>query len=136
MIGDKLGEENGKVTMRRVVPGTNAGGVPMVETSFQAEGSILGVAHRTIGTYTSVMRPDGSLFGSGQGIVLSSEGGGANWVGQGVGRLGKDGSVSYRGAIFYQTPSPQWARLNNVASVFEYEVDAQGNTKAGLWEWK
>ncbi len=134
MLGDKLGEEFGQVTARRVLPASGAG--PMVETSFQAEGSILGVAHRTLGTYSSVMRPDGSLFGSGQGIVTSAQGGGASWVGQGVGTLRKDGSVSYRGAIFYQTPSPQWARLNNVAAVFEYEVDPQGNTKAGIWEWK
>jgi hypothetical protein len=108
----------------------------MVETSFQAQGSILGVGHRTIGTYTSTMRPDGSLIGNGQGIVMNVEGGAASWVGQGVGLIGKDGSVSYRGAIFYQTASPKWARLNGVAAVFEYDVDPQGNTKAGIWEWK
>jgi len=133
MLGDKLGEEMGKVTGRRALPCEGSG--PKLETSFQAEGSILGVAHRTFGTYTSVMRPDGSLFGSGQGIVLSAEGG-ASWVGQGVGTLGKDGSVSYRGAVYYQTPSSRLARLNHVAAVFEYEVDAQGNTKAQFWEWK
>jgi hypothetical protein len=134
MLGDKLGEEIGKVTVRRVLPSEGAG--PMMETSFQAEGSILGVAHRTTGTYSSVMRPDGTLFGSGQGILMNAQGGGATWVGQGVGTIRKDGSVSYRGAIFYQTASPQWARLNGVAAVFEYEVDPQGNTKAGIWEWK
>jgi len=134
MLGDKLGEENGKVTVRRVLPGTGA--TPMVETSFQAEGSILGIAHRTLGTYSSVMRPDGSVLGTGQGIVINAEGGTATWAGQGMGTIGKDGSVSYRGAIFYQTTAPQWARLNKVAAVFEYEVDPQGNTKAGLWEWK
>lgn len=134
MLGDKIGEETGKVTVRRVLPSQGAG--PMMETSFQVEGSILGVAHKSTGTYSSVMRPDGSLLGSGQGIVMNAEGGGATWVGQGVGTLKKDGSVSYRGAIFYQTASLQWARLNTVAAVFEYEVDAQGNTKAAIWEWK
>jgi len=82
------------------------------------------------------MRPDGSLLGSGQGAVMSTEGDRATWVGQGVGSLGKDGSVSYRGALFYQTSSSRWARLNNVAAVFEYEIDPEGNTKAQLWEWK
>lgn len=134
MLGDKLGEEMGKVTVRRVLPSEGAG--PVMETSFQAEGSILGIAHKTTGTYSSVMRPDGSLFGSGQGILMNAEGGAATWVGQGVGTIRKDGSVSYRGAIFYQTASPQWARLNAVAAVFEYEVDSQGNTKSGIWEWK
>ncbi|SPE22065.1 conserved hypothetical protein [Acidobacteriia bacterium SbA2] len=134
MLGDKLGEETGKVTVRRVLPSQGAG--PMMETSFQAEGSILGVGHRTTGTYTSTLRPDGSLIGSGQGVVMNVEGGAASWVGQGVGVIGKDGSVRYRGAIFYQTAFPKWARLNSVAATFEYDVDAQGNTKAQMWEWK
>lgn len=134
MLGDKLGEEKGKVIVRRVLSSEASG--PVVETSFQAEGSILGVAHRDTGTYTAVVRPDRSLFGSGQGIVLNAEGGVATWVGQGVGTISKDGNISYRGAIFYQTTSPRWARLNGVAAVFEYEVDPEGNTKSALWEWK
>jgi hypothetical protein len=44
--------------------------------------------------------------------------------------------VSYRGAVYYQTATPKWSRLNGVAAVFEYEVDAQGNTRAEIWEWK
>jgi len=134
MLGDKIGEEMGKVTVRRVLPCQGSG--PMMETSFQAEGSILGVGHRTTGTYTSTLRPDGSLIGSGQGVVMNVEGGAASWVGQGVGLIGKDGSVKYRGAIFYQTAFPKWTRLNSVAAMFEYDVDSQGNTKAGIWEWK
>jgi hypothetical protein len=26
--------------------------------------------------------------------------------------------------------------LNSIAVVFEYEADAEGNTKSKLWEWK
>jgi len=44
--------------------------------------------------------------------------------------------VSYRGAVYYQSSSSRWSRLNNVAGVVEYEVDAQGNTRAQIWEWK
>ena len=107
-----------------------------METTFQATGSILGVGHRTTGTYTSVMRPDGTLYGEGQGIVMNSEGGGATWVGSGVGMIKNDGSVSYRGAIYYQTSAAKWTRLNGVAAVFEYEVDPQGNARSQIWEWK
>ncbi len=134
MLGDKIGEEVGKVTVRRVLPSQGSG--PMMETSFQAAGSILGVGNQTTGTYTSTMRPDGSLIGSGQGIVMNVEGGAASWVGQGIGLIGKDGSVKFCGAIFYQTAFPKWARLNSVAAVFEYDVDAQGNTKSQISEWK
>jgi hypothetical protein len=51
-------------------------------------------------------------------------------------RSRKDGAVSYRASIYYQSSSPKWARLNAVAGVFEYEVDAQGNTRSQLYEWK
>ena len=40
MLGEKIGEITGKVTMQRVVP--NLGGDPKMETTFQATGSVLG----------------------------------------------------------------------------------------------
>jgi hypothetical protein len=134
MLGDKVGEGRGKVTSRRVLP--NPGGGPKVETSFQSSNKLLGVDTNEIGTYWSVMRPDGTLYGEGQGLLMGHGGEAATWVGQGVGRMGKDGGVSYRGAVYCQTSSPAWARLNSVATVFEFEVDGQGNTHAQLWEWK
>lgn len=60
----------------------------------------------------------------------------ASWIGQGVGTIKKDGAVSFRGAVYYQSSSPAWLRLNNVAAIFEYETDAQGDTQSQLWEWK
>jgi hypothetical protein len=60
----------------------------------------------------------------------------ATWTGHGVGTMKKDVTASYRGAVYYQTSPPRWARLNNVAVVFEYEVDAEGNTRSDFWEWK
>ena len=134
MLGDKIGEESGKVTSQRVLP--NPGGAPKMETSFQVTGSILGVSHKTTGTYASVIRPDGTLYGEGQGIVMSNEGDMATWIGQGIGTIKTDGSVSYRGAIYYQTAAAKWARLNSVAAIYEYEVDPEGNTRAQIWEWK
>jgi len=49
MLGDKIGEEVGKVTVQRAL--ASAGGGPRMEITFQAGGSILGVNHRTTGTY-------------------------------------------------------------------------------------
>ena len=134
MQGDKIGESTGKVTGRRVLP--NPGGGPKMETSFEASGKLLGVEETETGTYSAVVRPDGSLFGEGQGIIMGKGGEVATWVGQGVGTVKKDGAVSYRGAVYYQTSTPGWSRLNSVAAIFEFEVDAQGNSRAQLWEWK
>jgi len=135
MLGERIGEEIGKVISQRVLPAT-AAGAPRMETSFQAAGSIYGVAATDTGTYVSTMRPDGTLHGEGQGVMMGKGGESATWTGQGVGTMKKDGSISYRGACCYQSAAPAWAKLNQIAGVFEYEVDAQGHTKGQLWEWK
>jgi hypothetical protein len=134
MLGDKIGEETGKITGRRVLP--NPGGGPKTETSFEGTGKLLNVDSTEIGTYWSTVRPDGTLYGEGQGILMGKGGKTATWIGQGVGTLKQDGGVSYRGAVYYQTSDPTWARLNSVAALFEFEVDPQGNTRSQLWEWK
>lgn len=134
MLGEKIAESSGKVTSQRVLP--NPGGGPKMETSFQATGKLVGVDFSETGTYWSAVRADGTLYGEGQGVVMSREGDIATWIGQGVGTIRKDGAVSYRGAVYYQSSSPRWSRLNSVAGIFEFEVDAQGNTRAQLWEWK
>ena len=134
MQGDKICEYSGKITSRRVLP--NPGGGPKMEASQQLNGKLLGVETTETSTYWSVMRPDGTLFGEGQGVAMSEEGDVATWVGQGVGTVGKAGAVSFRGAVFYHSSSPRWSRLNNVAAIFEYSVDAEGNSSSTLWEWK
>ena len=134
MLGDLIATERGKVTGYRIVR-SDAAGVK-VEVAFQAAGKILGVDHSTLASYTSVMRPDGTVYGEGQGVARGSNGQIASWVGQGVGKLGRGQAIAYRGALYYQSPSPEWSRLNSVAAIFEYEVDEQGNTDAKIWEWK
>ena len=134
MLGERIGEDTGKVTSQRVLPTAN--GAPRMETSFQAAGTVYGVAASDTGTYVATLRPDGTLYGEGQGVLMGKGGEAATWTGQGVGTMKKDGAISYRGACYYQSASPAWVRLNAVAAVFEYEVDAQGNTRGQIWEWK
>jgi len=135
MLGEQIGEEKGRVTVYRVLP--PEGGAPKVEVSFQATGTILGVAETSIATYWSVVRPDGTLFGEGHGVVTGAGGESATWIGHGVGRMsGKGAAASWRGAVYYQTASQKWARLNSVAAVFEYETAEDGTTTSKLWEWK
>ena len=134
MLGEKIGEISGKITMQRVLP--NLGGGPKMETSFQASGSILGTAIKDTGTYCTLVRPDGTQYGEGQGVMVTNDGEMATWTGHGVGVMNKDGTASYRGAIYFQTTPPQLSRLNKVAVLFEYQVDAEGNTHSDYWEWK
>lgn len=132
MLGEKVLEEKGKVTSKRVLETTPQ---PKVETSFEAKGTILGIEHKTIGTYWSIMQSSGQLYGEGSGIVITKEGV-ATWKGSGVGRMNERGGVTYRGAIYYQTTVERLLRLNSVAVIFEYEVDAEDNTNSQAFEWK
>jgi hypothetical protein len=134
MLGEKIGEGSGKVISQRVLP--VLGGPPKMETSFQSTGKLMGLASQETGTYVAALRPDGTLFGEGQGIVMGPQGETATWTGQGVGLLQKDGSIKYRGALYFDSKSPTWSRLTSVAALFEYEVDAQGHTRGQLFEWK
>ena len=133
MLGELVGEWRGKRSSRRVLSVDHGF---KVEVAFESVGKLLGIDINEIGTYWSEGRPDGTLYGEGQGVVIGNEGSMATWKGQGVGRFVGGGAVSYRGAIYYSTASPKWARLNSVAGVFEFEVDAEGNTHSKLWEWK
>src|SRR5258708_1918098 len=123
MLGDLVGDSTGKRTGRRVLS-TDSGFKG--EVSFEDSGTILGVPANNIGTYWSAPRPDGSLYGEGQGVTITHDGAMAAWKGQGVGKFGTGGAVSYRGALYYSTTAPNLARLNTVAAVFEFEVDADG----------
>ena len=133
MLGEKIGGISGKITAQRVL--RNLGGGPKMETSFQASGSILATAIRDTGTYCTLVRPDGTQYGEGQGVMVTNDGEMATWTGHGVGVVNKDRTASYRGAIYFQTMPAQLSRLNKVAVPFEYQVDAEGNTRSDYWEW-
>ena len=133
MLGEQIGEETGKVMVRRVI---SVEGGTKVEITVQSAGKLLGVETRNTITYTAGIRPDGSVYGEGQGLVVGKGGEQATWKGAGAGKLLEGGAVSYRGALYHYSDSPNFRRLNTVAVVFEYSADADGNTKNKLWEWK
>jgi hypothetical protein len=134
MLGEKIGGISGRITVQRVL--ANPGGGPKIETSFQASGSILSVDIKDTGTYCTFVRPDGTQYGEGQGVMVTKDGEMATWTGHGVGATNKDGTASYRGAIYLQTMPAQLSRLNKIAVLFEYHVDAEGNMRSDYWEWK
>jgi hypothetical protein len=96
----------------------------------------LGVEIRNTVTYWATIRPDGSLYGEAQGLVVGQGGERATFKAQAVGKLLDGGAVSYRGAQYFYSDTPKLSHLNAIAAVFEYEADAEGNTKSKLWAWK
>ena len=133
MLGEQIGEGRGKRTARRVVA---TAPTFSVEVSFEDTSKMLGVDGMNIGTYTSGNKPDGSLYGEGQGVFATMDGEIVTWKGIGIGRLLAGGAVSYRGCLSYSTASAKLSRLNSIAGVFEFDVDTNGNTHSKIWEWK
>jgi hypothetical protein len=133
MLGEQIGEESGKVVARRIL---SIDGGTKVEVSLQTTGKLLGVETRNTVTYWATVRPDGSLYGEAQGFVIGAGNERATFRAQGAGKLHDSGAVSYRGASYYYSDSTKLSRLNTIAAVWEYEADAEGNTKSKLWEWK
>lgn len=132
MLGEKISETKGKRLVRRVI----SVDPPTAEVSFEDKGHVLGVEATGMGSYTAVVRADGSILGHGQGLSMTKDGDTVTWTGTGAGKFGEGGSVSYRGMLFYRTTSKKLARLNNACGAFEFETDAAGNTSAKVWEWK
>ncbi len=131
MQGDLIIEEKGKVTGRRVLDEST------IEISFDARTRIKGVEAMNMGTYTSKMMPDGSMYGQGQGCVMSNDGQMVTWKGNGIGRFLQGGKIRFAGAIYLSTQSKgSLASLNSVAVVFEHESDMEGNVSSKGWEWK
>jgi len=131
MLGELISETTGKRLVRRVT----SIDPPTAEVSFEDSGTTLGIPTTGMGTYTSTVRPDGSIYGHGQGISMTADGDGITWTGTGLGKFGPGGAVSYRGMLFFQTTSPKLAHLNNACGAFEYEVDPSGATHSKVWAW-
>jgi hypothetical protein len=131
MLGVQIEEGRGKRTARRVIvtdPHLK------VEASAEETGKLLGVDGQSIITYVSYTKPDGSLHGEGEGVFVSAQGDLVTWKGIGVGRFGEGGSINYCGSLSFTTTSQRLARLNGISGVFQWEIDAQGNTHSKIWE--
>ena len=134
MLGELLYEETGNVTGIKVLPPEE--GAVVLEVSLQASGRIQGIEHTSIWTYTSSTRADGSIFGEGRGVLTTASGDVVHIVGRASDQSSGPGSPTrYRGAFHFHTNSDAFARLNGIAAVFEYDVDADGSSNAKIWEW-
>jgi len=133
MLGELIGEEHGKRTYRKVL---EVDGELKAEVSLETDGKLLGLDTHAIITYIAKARPDGTLYAEGKGAIMAANGESVAWVGAGSGKFGPGGSVSYRGAVYYLSAAPSFARLNGTCGVFEFESDPAGNTTTKIWQWK
>lgn len=135
MLGDKIGEESGQVTGRRVLQGDDYRYMKM-EISFETTSTVLGHTGSNIGTYTIYERVPGQIYGEGQGIFMASDGESAIWNAHGVGHPTGDGmGMAFAVSVVFQA-SEKLAKLNEMLVVVEHTSDNDGNAKSVLYEWK
>jgi hypothetical protein len=135
MQGEQFLEITGQVTMQRVLE-SEPGGAMVMETTVTDAGTAYGTAANLVTTFTGTVRPDGTILGDGNGVLTTADGAMATFKAGGVGTISEDGGVSWAGAGYFYSSDEALARLNRVAAVFEYALDAQGNTSGTFWEWK
>lgn len=137
MLGEKLGEEQGRVTSRRVLKGDAAGSYMRVEISFEAQGTLLGVQYMNLGTYEIMARGPGQMYGEGQGIIQGTNGEEGIWNGHGVGEDAGNGVLKFAASIAFQTTTSELSRLNGVLVRVEHSINMIDNSaKSTLYEWK
>ena len=134
-LGDLILEESGQVTGIRVLSADASGA--NTEVCLQLEGTIRGVAETTIWTYTTLTRPDGSMYGSGLGVMTTQEGDVIHLIGHGSGQAPPPGgTTSFRTMLHPHTASAKYADLNSIGLAGEYDVAPDGSAVNKCWEWK
>jgi hypothetical protein len=136
-LGDQIGEGFGRITGTRVITPLGTQQEARIEVSFQGNGTLLGQDITNIGTYVQTLRPGGTLYGEGDVLYITGDGQSAHWRGFGVGRptgAFPAGHFAVCGSV--ETESQTLGRLNEIATVIEYDVDQEGNYRYTTWEWR
>ena len=139
-LGNPFFVEQGRIIGQRVLAVSPQ---PQLEFSFMANASINnddddGVTNAiNTGTSVSTLNADGTFRGEGQGILRTQGGGVATWTNQVVGSITSEGTIVTRGVGIWSTPSTtgELAFMNNMITVFEVQIDREGNLSAREWEW-
>src|SRR3712207_2998710 len=138
-LGDPFFVEQGRIIGQRVLAVTPQ---PQLEFSFMANASInnggdVVVNAVNTGTSVSTLNADGTFRGEGQGILRTQGGDVATWTNQVVGSITPEGTIITRGVGIWSTPSTtgELAFMNNMVTVFEVQIDREGNLSAREWEW-
>jgi hypothetical protein len=139
-LGNPFFVEQGRIIGQRVLAVTPQ---PQLEFSFMANASINNGGGNAVinaintGTSVSTLNADGTFHGEGQGILRTQGGDVATWTNQVTGNITPQGTIITRGVGFWSTPSTtsELAFMNGMITVFEVQIDSEGNLSAREWEW-
>jgi hypothetical protein len=139
-LGNPFFVEQGRIIGQRVLAVTPQ---PQLEFSFMANATISSGGDNIVinaintGTSVSTLNADGTFSGQGQGILRTEGGDVATWTNQVVGNLTPEGTIITRGVGFWSTPSTtgELAFMDRMITIFEVQIDREGNLSAREWEW-
>lgn len=137
-LGDPFFVEQGKIIGQRVLTVTPQ---PQIEFIFMANATINNgddvINAINTGTSVSTLNADGTFRSEGQGILRTQDGDVATWTNQVTGSLTPEGTIVSRGVGLWSTPSTtgELAFMNGMITVFEVQIDGEGNLSAREWEW-
>jgi hypothetical protein len=138
-FGNPFFVEQGRIIGQRVLAVMPQ---PQLEFSFMANASINNSSGSVInaintGTSVSTLNADGTFSGKGQGILRTQGGEVATWTNQVTGNLTPEGTIISHGVGFWTTPSTtgELSFMNGMITVFEVQIDREGNLSATEWEW-
>lgn len=138
-LGNPFFVEQGRIIGQRVLAVMPQ---PQLEFSFMANATINNGNDTVInaintGTSVSTLNADGTFRGEGQGILRTQDGDVATWTNQVIGSLTPEGMIVSRGVGLWSTPSTtgELAFMNGMITVFEVQIDGEGNLSAREWEW-
>jgi hypothetical protein len=138
-FGNPFFVEQGRIIGQRVLAVTPQ---PQLESSFMANATITNGSGSVInaintGTSVSTLNADGTFSGKGQGILRTQGGEVATWTNQVTGNLTPEGTIISHGVGFWTTPSTtgELSFMNGMITVFEVQIDREGNLSATEWEW-
>jgi hypothetical protein len=83
MLGAELGQEHDRIIGQRVLDAEG----PKIESTFSAEGTYRSIDITDLGTYWTIPRTAGALYGQGQGLLTATDGQFVTWTAQGLGRF-------------------------------------------------
>jgi hypothetical protein len=138
-LGDPFFVEQGKIIGQRVLTVTPQ---PQIEFSFMANATINNgddvINAINTGTSVSTLNADRTFRGEGQGILRTEGGEVATWTNQVVGNFTSEGTIITRGVGFWSTPptTGELAFMNDMITVFEVQIDMEGNLSAREWAWR
>lgn len=134
-LGEPFFVEKGKIIGQRVV---STGSEPQLEFTMLAFGTLNGdIPIRNTATMVSTLVGNSSFISTGKGVIMTQDGEIATYINQVSGSITEDGRIVFRGSGLFSTESSgMLVFLYNMLTVFNAEVDEEGNLTSEEWEWK